>query len=180
MSLDSLVFAASARLAQAFCSLIDSDVGLDDDDHEVLLDQIDAAGSHNASLTYVLHPEWRSLHDSAVMEKVAELLERHGGETDAEPIVLLADAFDRCVEGVRAVPRRGMRVVKRELEFAASHIDTAMYLLDPVGWGGNVDGTTPEERVRLASVIELIELEIEQNREVVRRRGRYTSYTRQV
>jgi hypothetical protein len=62
-----------------------------------------------------------------------------------------------------------------ELEAAASHLENVFYLMDPQMFRRAIEDAPPDERVRLASTEEAVELAIEENRAMVRSRpARYT------
>jgi hypothetical protein len=80
-------------------------------------------------------------------------------------------AAHASVEDARRHGRdRRYRDVAAELEFTADHLENALYLIDPDAFLADIDAITPADRVRLASRIEVIELELEENRELLRGR----------
>ena len=174
------VIAATAYVAHLYETLLDVDVP--GDDYLVFLEQIDCAGHHLASCIWALHPQWLDMDERAVERKALEMFRAH--RPPFEDLLdsphptrdLLHDAFEQVVAGAKAARRKGAqrryRDVAIELDFVADHLENLLYLLDPEGFAATVDATTPVERVRLASRIEVIELELEETREMIRaRRG---------
>ncbi len=178
--------AVMALGAEAYDLALDDDYGLGVDDHDVLLDQLDAGVGHATLALWSLHPEWRTLDDSKVATKARALLRRL--EPDLREslsghdrlVQLIRDAIDRAERGSAAArwhgPRPMFREVAYDLACSQEHFENALYLLDPDTFGAEIDTSDAKAKVRLASKIELIELSLEENREIVRqRRAAYRS-----
>lgn len=173
--------AAVAYLSHAFEVALDIELAVEAEDHLVLLDQIDAAGRHGADVIWALNPEWRDVDRRSAEAKILTVFRRYAPEIDESRrgrdvlVAALRDAIAAAHDGVRAARSYGRvrryRAVGAELEFCADHLENALYLLDTDAFVADIDATTPTDRVKLASRIEIIELELEENRELVRERG---------
>lgn len=184
----SYVVVCMAYIAQAFELALDLDEQLEDtDDHEILLDQVDCAGRHLADVLWWLHPEWRDMDRRATESKALALFRKHRPDIDETlrgvqaAIDLLNNALDEALNGATAArwhgPKRRYRDIAAEFDFVADHLENALYLLDPESFRADTDALTPAQRVKLASRLEVIELEIEENREFLRLRREDAPYS---
>jgi hypothetical protein len=180
-ALISHVIATMSYVAYLFELSLDlGDVFPDADTHEVLLDQVDCAGSHLAGAIWTLNPQWQDLDRRAAETKALELFREHRPDIDetarsrADAIEALHDAIEEALEGSSAArcrgPQRRYRDVALELDYTVDHLENALYLLDPESFRRTLDATTPSQRVKLASRLEVIELELDESRARVRSR----------
>jgi hypothetical protein len=174
------VIAAMAYVAAAFEVSTELD-DIDPEDREVLLDQVDCAGRHIADVIWFLHPVWREMSREDAEDHALEVFREHRPDIDEHARGLrvaldhLEAARAEVFEAARLIDRRRAQVryrnVARELDFTADHLDNALYLLDPESWTAMIDAVTPAQRVQLASRLEVIELELEETRQIVRSRA---------
>jgi hypothetical protein len=177
------VIATMAYVAHAFELAIDLDPELTPEDHAILLDQVDAAGRHLADVIWALHPQWRDLDQRAAESKALHLFREHRPDIDETRRGLDAtldalhsgvdEALAGAIEARTHGPQRRYRDVATELDFAADHLENALYLLDPESFRVAMDATTPTQRVKLASRLEVIELELEEHRAMLRKSGEF-------
>jgi hypothetical protein len=168
------VIAAIAYVAVLF--EVATDIEDPDEDHQVLLEQLDCTGNHLANCIWALHPQWAVMSQRESEERALELfrLYRPRFTEDVRPIDLLHDALERAIDGAN-LARKGRtesryRDVALELGFVADHLEVALYLLDPDSFAAAIDATTPGQRVKLASRLEIIELDIDLTRQAIRER----------
>jgi hypothetical protein len=160
-------------VAEAFCWFLNSDVELDDDvDTAVLLDYINCTGIHVSNVLKalwgpMLQPERRA-------SAVATLCELGVPDfmcvcaTDRQHIAELAvEAGVRATDVYITVRRTGRAEVLDELEFTLDHLDTIVFLTDPVRLeaGPRADA---EERTAMADVREACRQDVEEARALVR------------
>ncbi len=174
------VIATTAYVAHAFELSLDlHDVTTDD--HPILLDQIDAAGRHLADAVWTLHPNWRGMDARTAENKALQLFRKHRPEIDEDErgrdaaVAAIQRAIDRSLEGAVEARRHGAerrtRDVAADLDAAVDHLEIALYILDPESFRISGEATTPAQRVKLASRLEIIEMELDEHRAILRASG---------
>lgn len=172
------VVAAISYVAHVFEVMGEWDLDDDSGDYRVACAQADEAGEHLAVCMWALHPHWVGMEQRALEREALTIFRRHEPPLAEVTSVLelVHAAVERVMEGLMASERRGderrggerrYREVASELTFAHAHLENLLYLIDPRGFADDYDASTPEDRVLLASRIELIELELEESRRLI-------------
>jgi hypothetical protein len=146
--------------------LFDEALGFDDlpaVDHDVLLDQVDAAGRHVTNALFLHRPDLRRRPPEK--RDLDALFARYPVELDHTDIDSLAmRAYDELAEILAARNHR----VRREADHAMSHLDVVLLLLDPDMYTRAIETASSDDRVRLAAQAEQVELMLEEARAFVR------------
>jgi hypothetical protein len=173
--------ASLAFICEAIDLALEGDLGLDGVDTVVAVDQVDAAGRHAMKVLWIVRPDLVTQPDEAVASTLNRLAKRYGvrlkpgcEDRTKQFTAVLCAAFNACLEArdVARWARRRPRMSEaiEELEAAASHLENVFYLMDPQMFRRAIEDAPPDERVRLASTEEAVELAIEENRAMVRSR----------
>ncbi len=132
------------------------DLGPLDDD--VVIDQVDAAGRHTTAALFALRPDLALLQPGLRADALDALFDEHVAAYEAGPDELLHRAWCELSE---ALP-------DDEVDYALSHLDVVSHVIDPDALHRSMAEASPRERVMLASMIETVELMLEEARDAVR------------
>lgn len=186
--LDRLLFLAKAQAAEVLVACEEERSELDNEEHEVLFDELDAADEHLTIALSALHPEWKELDEKGFERALDEGYQRAGPVQTPVPvhgerqlvIELLARVSETIVEALESVEQVGLTATGdapcdteealEELECATGHIECVLFLLDPDRFSPPPHDATAEERVWHASQMELLELHLEESRAFARSR----------
>ncbi len=162
-------------VAEAFCWFLNSGVELDDDiDTAVLLDYLNCAGEHASTVVRHLWGPLQSSDPEERAEAFARLCDRGVPDfmcvcsTDREHIAELAvEAIARGAAVYDACKRRNTdAAILDELDFVLAHLDTVVYLTDPL-WLLPLDNA-PELREHYEETLDACRRDVEESRELVR------------
>lgn len=172
------VSAARAASGEAFALAHEHSFGLDDIDHDVLVEQLRAANTCLTSLLWALHPELDKLDRAEVDARIGELV-RRARERDGsdDPRTHLFSLVMKAIAHVERVHTQVMRTSRppirlmTELDACAWHLATAVYVLDRDALAPMLVGS-PVARLQLHSAEQLMELALSEQREIARERRR--------
>lgn len=180
MGIERHVITALSFLSELFEEVLACD--LDDFgeiDREVVIDQVDDAGRHVTSVLFALRPDIARLKPEQRVDHLDRLFARYPFEfdcscrTEDEHIQALASrAWNELSEVLSSRDPR----VREEADFAMSHLDVVLLLLDPDMYSRALEDASADDRIRLAAQAEAVELMLEEARELVKHSG-YTSST---
>lgn len=180
MGIERYVITALSLLSELFEELLACDLeDFDEIDREVLIDQVDDAGRHITSALFALRPDLAKLAPERRVRHLDALFARYPYELDCRCTTeeqhirgLATNAHNELLE---TLATRNPRV-RDEADFAMSHLDVVLLLLDPDMYSRAIESASSDDRVKLAAQAEQAELMLEEARELVKHSG-YTSYT---
>ena len=152
-------------VAEAFCWFLNSGVQLDDDiDTAILLDYLNCTGIHVSNVVKQL---WTPMRDPVRRSSAVSMLCELGvpdfmcvcGNDRQHIAELGAEASVRAMDVFLAVRRTAAPAVLEDLEFALDHLDTVLFLCDPVRLEPE-HGMGAEERAALADIRDACERDV--------------------
>jgi hypothetical protein len=162
MGMERRIVTALSLLSELF----EEALGLDDvspEDHDVVLDQVDAAGRHITNALFIHRPDLKLIPPE--QRDLDRLFARYPYEPDHTDIDSLAiHAYDEIAEILNARNHR----VRREADHAMSHLDIVLLVLDPEMYTRAIETASSDDRIRLAAQAEQVELMLEEARAFVR------------
>jgi hypothetical protein len=166
MGMERRIVTALSLLSELFEELLGAELNdFDDVDREVLISQADDAGRHLTNALFLHRPDLRKLPPERRVPHIDRLFARYPCEVDSDDIGSLAiRAYDEIAEllDVRSV------AIRREADFAMSHLDVVLLLLDPEMYGRAIEGASADDRIRIAARAEQVELMLDEARALVR------------
>ncbi len=148
--------------------LFESALGFDDLgslDHDVLCDQVDAAGRHVTAALFAHRPELAKLKPERRVPHLDRLFERYPMAPDTDDVAALAmHAYDELAE---ILARTHNPRIHSETDYAMSHLDVVLLLLDPKMYDQALETASADDRIRIAAQAEQVELMLEEARAVL-------------
>jgi hypothetical protein len=180
-ALEKLLFAAKGYTENVLAVCSEQQAGLDPEEHEIVFDEVDAADEHLIIALVGLHPEWEELDDEGLERALDDGFRKHipldtpAPRAERDGIVeMLAEACETLFDALGAVEAVNRIDVDDsaadEVDCAIGHLECALLLLDPELFSVPAQIASPDERIRYASRMELLELQLEESRTFARTR----------
>jgi hypothetical protein len=165
------VVTALCLLSELFEEALARDLDLDDIDLDVVIDQTDDAGRHVTGALFLLRPDIGRLRPEKRVDALDRLFARHVPERaclcNSYPEHMENLASDAWNELATCLESRDPRV-REQADYAMSHLDVVLLLIDPDRYSRAIDCASPADRVKLAAQAEASELMLEEARELVK------------
>lgn len=161
MGMERRIVTALSLLSELFEQALGYDE-LDELDHDVLIDEIDDAGRHITNALFLHRPDLRRLLPE--QRNLDRLFERYPCDLDHADLESLAiHAYDELAEILAA---RNYHV-RREADYAMSHLDVVLLLLDPDMYTRAIETASSDDRIKIAAQAEQVDLMLEEARAIV-------------
>ena len=166
MGMERRIVTALSLLSELFEETLERSLDLDDVDLDVLIDQVDDAGRHVTGALFAHRPDLAKLPPEDRVPHLDRLFARYPVDLCGDDVASLAmRAYDELAD---ILMRAHDADVRREADFAMSHLDVVLLLLDADIYSRAIETASAADRVRLAAQAEQVELMLEEARALTR------------